>query len=49
MQVVNSQLTLDNIGGCFIILAIGICLAIISSISTIITKNMKSFSVNKKH
>ena len=47
VQVVSSQLTLHNIGGCFIILAAGVCLAVMNSILTILSKNMKAF--NKKY
>ena len=43
-QVTQSQLTLHNIGGCFIILAVGACLALLNS--TIFSKNTKGF--NKK-
>ena len=48
VQVINSQLTLQNMGGCFIILAAGICLAVLISILTILSKNM-NFNLNKKH
>ena len=47
VQVVNSQLTLQNMGGCFIILAAGICLAVLISILKIFSKNMQGF--NKKY
>ena len=45
-QVTQSQLTLHNIGGCFIILAVGVSLALLNSILTIFSKNTKGF--NKK-
>ena len=45
-QVTQSQLTLHNIGGCFIILAVGVCLALLNSILSIFSKNRKGF--NKK-